>query len=183
MADACKQNNVVSGTTKWGAFTWIAEPPLASVWELSVLTNVIMRTSHWKETAQCCDNVLLCIILLTYLLTYAMEQSPSWEANWFSASQEIPRILWNQPESSLPHSQMPALFIIFNNSQKVVRLLKYANRIKCNVWRILRILLSGVSHIFFVICTYFLSRYPTAVIIRTLSEVTSVTNRISFNFK
>ena len=24
-----------------------------------------------------------------------MEQSPSWEANWFSASQEIPRILWN----------------------------------------------------------------------------------------
>ena len=26
----------------------------------------------------------------TYLLTYSMEQSPSWEANWFSASQEIP---------------------------------------------------------------------------------------------
>jgi hypothetical protein len=24
-----------------------------------------------------------------------MEQSPSWEANWFSAGQEIPRILWN----------------------------------------------------------------------------------------
>ena len=24
-----------------------------------------------------------------------MEQSPSWEANWFSASQEIPCILWN----------------------------------------------------------------------------------------
>ena len=29
------------------------------------------------------------------LLTYFMEQSPSWEANWFAASQEIPRILWN----------------------------------------------------------------------------------------
>jgi len=29
------------------------------------------------------------------LLTYCMEQSPSWEANRFSASQEIPRILWN----------------------------------------------------------------------------------------
>jgi len=25
-----------------------------------------------------------------------MEQSPSWEANWFSASQEIPHILWNR---------------------------------------------------------------------------------------
>ena len=24
-----------------------------------------------------------------------MEQSPSWEANWFSSRQDIPRILWN----------------------------------------------------------------------------------------
>jgi hypothetical protein len=31
----------------------------------------------------------------TYLLTHSMEQSPYWEANRFSASQEIPRILWN----------------------------------------------------------------------------------------
>ena len=31
----------------------------------------------------------------SYLLTYSMQQSPSWEANQFSASQEIPRILWN----------------------------------------------------------------------------------------
>jgi len=36
-----------------------------------------------------------------------MEQSTSWEANWFSASQEIQRILW-EPEGSLPHSQVPA---------------------------------------------------------------------------
>ena len=28
------------------------------------------------------------------LITYQMGQSPSWEANRFSASQEIPRILW-----------------------------------------------------------------------------------------
>jgi len=34
--------------------------------------------------------------LLTYLLTYSMEQSPSWEANLFTGSQEIPRILWNR---------------------------------------------------------------------------------------
>jgi len=31
----------------------------------------------------------------TYLLTYSMERNPSWEANWFSASQEILRIVWN----------------------------------------------------------------------------------------
>jgi hypothetical protein len=30
-----------------------------------------------------------------YLLTYSMEQSPSWEANRFSACEEIPCILWN----------------------------------------------------------------------------------------
>jgi hypothetical protein len=33
--------------------------------------------------------------LLTYLFTYSMEQSPLSEANRFSDSQEIPRILWN----------------------------------------------------------------------------------------
>jgi hypothetical protein len=33
--------------------------------------------------------------LLTYLLTHSMEQSPSWEAKRFAASQEIPHILWN----------------------------------------------------------------------------------------
>jgi hypothetical protein len=33
--------------------------------------------------------------LLDCLLTYSTEQSPSWEGNRFSASQEIPRILWN----------------------------------------------------------------------------------------
>ena len=32
------------------------------------------------------------ILLLTYLLTHSMVQSPSWAANWFAASQEIPRI-------------------------------------------------------------------------------------------
>ena len=42
---------------------------------------------------------LLCFTLLyftclLYLLTYSMEQRP-WEANRFSAGQEIPHILWN----------------------------------------------------------------------------------------
>jgi len=32
---------------------------------------------------------------LTYLFTYSMEQSPSWEANRFSVSKEIHCILWN----------------------------------------------------------------------------------------
>jgi hypothetical protein len=32
---------------------------------------------------------------MRYLHTYSMEQSPSWKANRFSASQEIPSIVWN----------------------------------------------------------------------------------------
>ena len=36
-----------------------------------------------------------------------MVQSPSWEANWFAASQEIPHISRN-PEGSLPHWQASA---------------------------------------------------------------------------
>ena len=34
--------------------------------------------------------------MLEYLLTHSIVQSPSWEANWFAASQEIPRISRNQ---------------------------------------------------------------------------------------
>jgi hypothetical protein len=34
-------------------------------------------------------------LMRNLLLTYSMEQSPSWEANWFAASQEIPGVLWN----------------------------------------------------------------------------------------
>ena len=33
--------------------------------------------------------------IVNYLLTYSTVQSPSWEANRFAASQEIPHILWN----------------------------------------------------------------------------------------
>jgi hypothetical protein len=34
-------------------------------------------------------------VLLHNLISYSMDQSPSWEANQFAASQEIPCILWN----------------------------------------------------------------------------------------
>jgi hypothetical protein len=34
-------------------------------------------------------------IVITYLLTYSMVQSPSWAADWFAAIQEIPHISRN----------------------------------------------------------------------------------------
>jgi hypothetical protein len=45
--------------------------------------------------------------LLTYLLTHSTEQNPSWKANRFSASQEIPRILWNPKVHYLIHKCRP----------------------------------------------------------------------------
>jgi hypothetical protein len=50
--------------------------------------------------------------LLTYLLTYSMQQSLSWEANQFSASQEIPRILWNMKVHYLTHKRPPTVPIL-----------------------------------------------------------------------
>jgi hypothetical protein len=34
-------------------------------------------------------------VKLPYLLNYSMELGPSWEDNQFSASQDVPRIIWN----------------------------------------------------------------------------------------
>jgi len=50
--------------------------------------------------------------LLIDFLTYSMEQSPSWEANWFSAGQEIPRILWNPKVHYRIHTRLPPVPIL-----------------------------------------------------------------------
>jgi hypothetical protein len=46
--------------------------------------------------------------LLTYLLTYSMEQSP-WEANRFSGSQAIPHSVWNLKVHNRFHKCLPSV--------------------------------------------------------------------------
>ena len=46
------------------------------------------------------------------LLTYSMVQSPSWEANWFAASQEIPRISRNPKVHYRTHKRPPPVSIL-----------------------------------------------------------------------
>ena len=47
-----------------------------------------------------------------HLLAYSTVQSPSWEANWFAASQEIPRILWNPKIHYRTHKRPPPVPIL-----------------------------------------------------------------------
>ena len=48
----------------------------------------------------------------TYLLTYSTVQSPFWEANWFAASQEIPRISRNPNVHYRTHKRPPPVSIL-----------------------------------------------------------------------
>jgi hypothetical protein len=46
------------------------------------------------------------------ILTYSMEQSPSWEAKTSWATQEIPRILWNPKVDNRIHKSSPPVPIL-----------------------------------------------------------------------
>ena len=75
-----------------------------------VLVNYLESFSEYQHVlfrlqASCLKSLLPA--LLTYLLTYSMVQSPSWEANWFAASQEIPRISRNLTVHSRTHKRPP----------------------------------------------------------------------------
>ena len=47
-----------------------------------------------------------------HLLTYSKVQSPSWEANWFAANQEIPRISRNPKVHYRTHKRPPPVSIL-----------------------------------------------------------------------
>jgi hypothetical protein len=61
------------------------------------------ETSRVVLTLSVCD---------PYLLTYSMEQSPSWEAKTLWATQEIPRILWNPKVLNRIHKSSPPVPIL-----------------------------------------------------------------------
>ena len=46
------------------------------------------------------------------LLSYSMEQNPSWDANWFSTSQEIPSFLWKPKVRYRIHKSLPPVHIL-----------------------------------------------------------------------
>ena len=84
--------------------------PIQSIYPLSHLLQIhpnsthpsTPRSSQWSPITY----------LPTYLLTYSMVQSPSWEANWFAASQEIPRISRNPKVHNRTHKSPPPVSIL-----------------------------------------------------------------------
>ena len=119
--------------SKWQRLkvTWVAIEAICNIAEAN---NASFDEVVWKQTAALMSNSVWIFIgngkkefdyyfhmvavtvsrdlkryLLTYLITYppihSVEQSP-WEANCFSASQEIPRILWN-PKIHYPTHKRP----------------------------------------------------------------------------
>jgi len=64
---------------------------------------------RYATLVKCTD---LLIYLLRYLPAHSMEQSPTLEANHFSASQEIPGILWNPKVHYRIHMCPPPVSIL-----------------------------------------------------------------------
>ena len=68
------------------------------VWSLW-LASFLVRLKTYQHPSYVCMYICMYVCQhlwnVTYLLTYSMEQSPSWEAYRFSASQKFPCSLWN----------------------------------------------------------------------------------------
>ena len=61
-----------------------------------------------------------------------MEQSPSWEANRFSASQGIPQVIWNPKVHSRIH-KYPPLVLILSQLDQVHTPTSYSLKIHLNI--------------------------------------------------
>jgi hypothetical protein len=91
---------------------------LHSAWHVSShlvhhrgLSQFILRFSSRLLLVAHNNLTLFCGAFKSILLTYSMEQSP-WEANWFSASQEIPHMLWNPNVHYHIHKGLPPVPVL-----------------------------------------------------------------------
>ena len=72
---------------------------------------------HWHCTLpfmvwQSCALTLYMLCSRHSSLTFSIQHSPSWEADRFSASQEIPHILWNPKDHYRTYKSPPPVFTL-----------------------------------------------------------------------
>jgi len=88
--------------------------------QLSLFTDVVCSLSYHITVPQL-QSISVCVTFsfsqqevnnTVFLLTYSMVQSPSWEANWFAASQEISRISRNPKGHYRTHKRPPPVSIL-----------------------------------------------------------------------
>ena len=97
----------------WVNFTFIRP-------DHSVLGDHCGIQLYWKvwglisivKPTRCTSVSNLFYFAVTYLFTYSMVESPSCEANWFEASQEIPRISRNPKVHYRSHKRPPTVSIL-----------------------------------------------------------------------
>ena len=89
----------------WWHFQYFSETLNGRIWLFSFITKPPWLSIQYRS---------ICTVLRTALtiLTYSMVQSPSWEANWFAASQEIPRISRNPKVHYGTHKRPPPVCIL-----------------------------------------------------------------------
>ena len=78
----------------------------------SAILRLSSRTKEFKSNTLTYALTVLTVTPTTYLLTYSIVQSPSWEGNWFAASQEIPRISRNPKVHYRTHKRPPPASIL-----------------------------------------------------------------------
>ena len=91
---------------EWGAFLYVCVTFQGQASPLG--SNATYVSRHFKIRLLLVDHSAV----TCNLLTYSMVQSPSWEANWFAASQEIPRISWNPKVHYRTHKHPPPVPIL-----------------------------------------------------------------------
>ena len=79
-------------TMKWAILLYVA---VVNVYECNIQSGSNMTGTDLYVNKPQSVPVIFEPRCITYLLTYSVVQSPSWEDNWFAASQEIPRISRN----------------------------------------------------------------------------------------
>jgi len=88
-----------------------------TAWLCQPINDLDSETSEWRRvTFSKSENNTI------HLPTYSMEHSPSWEANQFSASQEIPLILWNPKVHYRIHKCPPWKWVAVTTAWRVLRL-------------------------------------------------------------